>query len=312
MSEPLILGMYLNSGLLERARAGQHNFTERLKQALVPLGWTVNLFECTEDNCQASADRRGYSLFQMVDPFHARSLTMRRAYVGAFWQIEATARREEFDVASADFDPPSVKYDVASKFANGWRKRMFGEPHPEIEMKGFVLVPLQERLLQKRVFQTMSPLQMVQDLADRETRQIVLTLHPRGTYSDIEHAALSTLVERYPNVSLSRSDTDDLLKTCDYVATQNSSVAFKGYFLGKPALLFGQVDFHHAASCVWDIGLDRAIEHAGRGLRDFDQYLYWFLKLHTIGAGSDSAHIQIRETLARRGWPVVVQADAGT
>ena len=55
-------------------------------------------------------------MFHMDNPVHPRALTMRRAYFYPFWRIEASAKRWEWQVASADFVPSCIDPDLASTF----------------------------------------------------------------------------------------------------------------------------------------------------------------------------------------------------
>jgi hypothetical protein len=84
----------------------------------------------------------------------------------------------------------------------------------------------------------------------------------------------------------------------------NSSVAFAGYFLKKPSVLFAGIDFHHIAANVGVLGVDGAFE-AVRGMKPpYPQYLWWFLQQMSVNAGRPDAEDKIRARLAGLGWPV--------
>jgi hypothetical protein len=68
----------------------------------------------------------------------------------------------------------------------------------------------------------------------------------------------------------------DLLGRCDYIVTQNSSVAFNGYFFGKPSLLFRKTDFHHIAVQAEIDELAAGFETAQKIQPDYAAYVHWF------------------------------------
>jgi len=95
-----------------------------------------------------------------------------------------------------------------------------------------------------------------------------------------------------------------MLKTCDYIVTQNSSVAFDGFFFAKPSVLFGQIDFHHIAANVSELGAAAAIRQAPHMTPDYAGYVHWFWQEMSINAGRPEAEQQIKAALSRAGWPI--------
>lgn len=77
--------------------------------------------------------------------------------------------------------------------------------------------------------------------------KIVATLHPKEIYSVRELNAVEHLERTYPNLEVRTGQMEVLLDQCAFVVTQNSSIAFNGYFFEKPAVLFWKIDFHHIA-----------------------------------------------------------------
>ena len=88
------------------------------------------------------------------------------------------------------------------------------------------------------------------------------------------------------------------------VVTQNSGVALTGYFAGKPAVLFGKIDFHHIAGSVPREGIDRAFARVRGPAPAFDKYLYWFFALNAIPFWDTDAKDRIVARLRRFGWPI--------
>ena len=300
MSGPTTLRVHLEPAMLADARAGRFNFLSVLRRAVEAAGWRVEWCPTGPAARAAAALRAGHALFHMEPPTHARALTFRRAYHYPFWRIEPVAQRWRFAVARAAFDPGTVDPDRARDFAARLRARVLPGPAPRRD--GPILVPLQGHLGRCRSFQTMSPIEMLGHVA-RTGRPVVATLHPRETLAPDDLAALQRLAARHPNLRLG-GRTADLLRDCAFVATQNSAVAFDGYLLGKPAVLFAQIDFHHIALNVARMDPEAALEAADHHAPDFDRYLWWFLQENAINATSPDAPGQILAAMRRGGWAI--------
>lgn len=295
------LHIFLEKDFKASAEKGTHNFMNRIETAMSRVGFSVEYHLNTAQNRTASQELQGYSLFHMSDPFHARSLTLRRAYFYPFWRIENTAERWNFRVAKMPYPAEKQDPNEAEKFANGMRKRHFDGLNSTSE--GFVYLPLQGRISQHRSFQTCSPLKMIEETikADRN-RKILASLHPKETYSEQELGYLEELETKYTQFTLSDYGSDILMSTCDYVVTQNSSVALHGYFFRKPAVLFGQIDFHHIAGNVGKIGVSAAFRHSQHTEVNYDRYLLWFFRKTSINGGNANAEDKIIDAMRKGGW----------
>ena len=95
-----------------------------------------------------------------------------------------------------------------------------------------------------------------------------------------------------------------LVKACDYIVTQNSSVAVTGYFAAKPAVLFARIDFHHIAGSVPRQGVEVAFAQMRQPAPDFARYLYWFLELNSVRTWDTAAQERVRSRLRHFGWPI--------
>ncbi len=292
---------YLPEGLRQSAEAGDHNFLNKVSDVLRAADFEV-LFEPPH---LADPRRTGYSLFHMERPFTRNSVTVRRNYYYPFWQIERTQERWNWDVAKARFDPEGIDPEEATRFYRFWQKRLYDEPLHNLGHDGFVYVPLQGKLLEKRSFQQCSPVEMIgHTLAQEPNRKVIAALHPKETYSEEEFAVLERLEAEYSQLELWMGDMEALLARCDYIVTQNSSVAFAGYFFGKPSVLFGLIDFHHIAANVELLGVAEAFKTARSSAPDYALYVWWFLQKMSINAGRPEAEERIRARLLALGWPV--------
>lgn len=302
-TEPRIVRFYLDKGLKARAEAGDHTFLNRFCGVLDQHGFRVKFHVLNPAEEVKSALRPGYAVFLMRQPTTPNGLTIRKNYIYPFWKIEQTAERWRWPVAEAAFDPAAVPRAEAERFAGFWRERLFPDLTGTPRREGYVYVPLQGRLLERRHFQTCTPIAMLEEVLEAEpTREVRATLHPRETYTANEHAALWDLAKRYPRFRLTDAASETLLEGCDYVATMNSGAAVLGYFLGKPAALFARIDFHHIAANVHEMGAAEALARAPEMTPDFDAYLWWFLQEQSINAGRKGAEDKIEAAIRKAGW----------
>ncbi|MBS8224880.1 hypothetical protein [Vannielia litorea] len=296
------LQILLDAPSLKRVRAGEFNFFNRLMDIVQARGWSV---EVTGNSPTDRADARkwgGPTLLHMEEPTHAGALTCRRAYIGAFWRIEAEHERWNWPVARAEFQPNEVDAAAAGKFFQNWRRWAFDGARG-VGDDGFVLVPLQGRLLENRSFQSMSPVRMIDHVLKRTDMPVLATLHPRETYTPEEIDALKAMAKANPRLEVEEASSDLMLRRCSFVVTQNSSLAFKGYFLEKPAVLFAEIDFWHIAGSVPHHGLEAAFEHV-KQQPDYARYLHWFLTSDTVNAGQEAFEETLPEKLRSHGWNI--------
>ena len=302
MAQPKRLRLYLDDGLRESAAKGAHNFLGLVEEVARDAGYEVILRPNTTAERLRAQGRRGYGLMHMTPPANARCLTFRRVYHYPFWQIDTSEKRWKWRVAEAEFDSGQVDRTAADKFFRFWQRRLLEPLLDDISDEGFLYVPLQGRLLDRRSFQTASPLNMIRQARKAcPRRRLIATLHPKETYTQEERAALEAIACEDPMIEIGREGRDAYLPRCHAVVTQNSSVAFDGYFLRKPAVLYAGVDFHHIALFGTQAQTyDRLETHAP----DYAGYIWWFWQQNAINAGHENARARIAERFAAAGWPM--------
>jgi hypothetical protein len=296
------LHLYLPHPMRDNAEKGEINIINRIGAAVAQSGYELRFHGDSLTERARASQGNDLHLFYMQEPYGPNVLTLRRAYTYPFWQIEATNERWNFDVAKAKFDPSQIDMEVARPFFRRWRSRLLGE-EPRSQ-DGFIFMPLQGRLRIHRSFQSMSPEAMITTtLAMDQTREIKATLHPNETYDDADMAMLEAFSARQPRFKLVAGDARVLVRQCDYVVTQNSSVAMTGFFAKKPAVLFAGIDFHHIGGCVGPDGLSKAFATVEDRV-PYVAYLYWFFKTHCINGGAPEAEDQILARMRAHGWQV--------
>ncbi len=304
MEQPDDVTFYLEPGLLESAQKGEHNFIGLVASVLQEAGLNPHYTPNTGVARLRAEARPGYALFHMDQPNHDRALTMRRAYFYPFWQIEASSKRWEWDVALTEFDPAQVDRAEADRFFNFWGRRLYQQKPSNAVRQKMIYVPLQGLIRQRRSFQWCSPVEMLELTAQRfPHHQIIATLHPNEDYTSADRMALAKVIGRHPKVEIIERPMELCLRDCDFVVTMNSSAAFNGFLFRKPAVLFGQIDFHHIAGSVMRDGEDAAFDAVNRQ-PDYAGYMWWFLQQMSINAGKDNAKERIKSVLRGHGWPV--------
>jgi hypothetical protein len=289
MARDKILNCYMPYPMRKQALAGK-GMAGRIARAVQGAGWELRLHER-----HAKADGPGYHLLENLPVRSAHCLVLRLCHIEPFYRIEATNDRWDWDVASREFAPG----EGAEWFRKHWCDRIFSGH--TIASGGYIFMPLQGKLLEKRHFQSMSPIDMIAaTLKADPDRKVLATLHPNETYSDGERDALRRFGPRF---ALLDQPSMPLLAGCDYVVTENSAMAFKGFFACKPAVLFARMDFHHISGSVPQLGVSEAFRKALTP-QPFASYLRWFLRDQAISAWTEDAEAKILARLRSHGWPI--------
>jgi len=289
MAGPRILNFYLGPQKRHFAASGK-GIHGLIAQAVQEQGWDLRLREKLE-----TPTGPGYHLIENLAVTAPNCLTLRKCHIEPFYRIESTNDRWDWEVVDKSF----AARPGAEWFLKYWQKQLF--KGLAISQQGHIFMPLQGKLLERRHFQAKSPVDMIAETLKADpVRPILATLHPKESYREEELQALGGLGPRF---QLSAAPSLPLLASCDYVVTENSAMAFLGYFARKPAVLFAEIDFHHIAGSVPHMGLAKAFAHV-RNPQPFASYLHWFLRENAISAWSDDAKSRIIARLADHGWPM--------
>ncbi|MGB3146361.1 MAG: hypothetical protein WBA91_01235 [Paracoccaceae bacterium] len=300
--------IHLGPAVLDTARAGRHNFLNRLTEALRAGGFEVSYRSNSYAERVATAALPGWSMFEMEPPEGERSLVFRKAYVAPFWQIDRTDKRWDWDVAKKKFRINDKHRPVAEHFAAYWRNRLYSSQKEAVSRDGSIYVPLQARLLEQRPFQAAAPVDMLRILLSRYPgRPVNATLHPKITYPEEELAELGRLGRSFPALTVSREASAAMLARCDCLVTENSAVALEALFFRKPVLLFAGIDFHHACASAWRDGLDAAFAQFESAEPDYDGYLWWYLQRQCLNAGREDFHARAVKRLNALGLDLRVR-----
>lgn len=302
MSGAQILNFHLDSHLRGKHAAGEGGMLNQVTTAVEAAGWQVNLVALEDSMGRPKGP--GYHLVLNLPVTGPNCLSLRKTYRDPFWKIEETNDRWDYEIARMRFDPTTITSGF-NGFMGHWRPRFLGDA-PAAEGPGpFIFMPLQGKLTEHRHFQAMSPVEMIRTTLKMDPeRKVIATLHPRETYSVAELDALNRIATTERRFVLAKGDSLSFVKACDYIVTQNSSVAVTGYFAGKQAVLFARIDFHHIAGSVPHHGVEAAFARMKQPPPDFARYLYWLLEVNAIRTWDKAAHDRIRARFRHFGWPI--------
>lgn len=272
----------LGPGKLRQIRAGEHTFLQGLVSVLRRAEYLVEYSGNTYFNRKLALFLPGISFSDEGMENARRAFVIRRSYRQKFFRIEKSQHRKDWGTTNAEFDVSNIDTLSANIF---YRKQIrdlkvlkFKKP---IE-RSYVFVPLQSRLTKKRSFQSFSPIDMVKQTIEKSNgRPVVITLHPTVKYSKKDLRAVEKLTEN-PRVTLSTAPMHEILAGCDYVVTENSSVALYGVLHKKPAIVFAVCDFHHIFQYVPKVGVEHAFENVLQDEPNFVKYNFWFFMVQMI------------------------------
>lgn len=305
MTRPCPIHFFLAPKICDQMRyGGGHPFFSIAKAAFADLGHPIEFHFATEDALIGSANLPGYSLFHYKDSLHDKALDVRRIGIGPFYRMERARYRAGYRMTEKVFDPSALDQQPAQSFFRIW-ERLAAPPPVSPAFHDHVLVALQGRLTSHRRGQSMSPIDMIHTTLRHEpTRQIVLKLHPKETYTSAERAALNAVLQD-PRVHLFEGDLADVLATCAYVVAQNSSVLLKGVLYRKPGIVFADCEFHHPfQSLRRGLSAAQAFANVMAEPPSFEKFAYWFLQCESINTSRDWAPEQIIAHAREFGWAI--------
>lgn len=279
------------SVLRDRWRLGQ--FYGPLADGLRARGADVRLVVHERDKVAAQvAMDDGFHVIDRGQMRHPRVLNSGIAYIQPFRNMDPWGIRAFSSIADKHFDPARIPVEAAASFAARLRDRLIGgrssryaQPEEVVPVPaGSIAVFLQtesHRLVGETCYLSMR--RMVKALMARDDpRAICIKPHPRDADTDT-FEWLHEQAEADPRVQIVAANIHDILAACDVVVTINSAVGIEAMLHGKPVVLCGHADFHHAAVTVKTA--DAMDEGVARSLATpwaHEAYLYWYFVRHCL------------------------------
>ena len=234
------------------------------------------------------------------------------AYFWEFWHLDPIGTKALSSIGGLDYDPASMPYGRAERFFEAQRARLVAPRLSKYGQKtevtavppGALAVFLQGEFPMKQGVTTFDDLAMLRAVRDWQgDRPIVVKPHPL-VKNPFTLAGLRVAVHGDDRITLTDANVHDILATCAATVSINSTVALEGYLHRKPAVLFGQSDFHHLAGRVRapeDFAAVLDAQLARRG--GYAQYLAWYFLRHCLRLGSPGLEAAIWSRFAAAGFP---------
>ncbi len=234
------------------------------------------------------------------------------AYLYPFRNLDPWGIRAQSSIAAMVFDPQAIDGAVAQEFADRLRCRLVAkrpsryEQPPDIAAlpKGCVAVFLQSEA-HRGVAETcyLGARAMVKAVLDGAgPRPVVIKPHPRD-FSEDTHRWLRQIARKDRRVTISMANIHDILAACAVVVTINFATGIEAMLHGRPVVLCGHADFHHAAVTIRQApDMAKGIAEAEARAWPHDAFLYWYFALNCLQAGRASLLDEFLARIAATGF----------
>lgn len=232
------------------------------------------------------------------------------AYFWEFWHLDPVGTKALSSIGALEYDPREMPYARAKVFFANLRKALverrlskYDQPRGhETLPQGALAVFLQGDFPMRQGVTAFDDLAMLRAvMAGAGDRPIVVKPHPLASDLTTLAAAEAMADER---VRFTTANVHDILAACAATVSINSTVALEGFLHRKPAILFGESDFHHYTSRVHQADdfanvLDAELQRDG----GYAQYLAWYFLRHCLRIGSPDLEPAIWARFAAAGFP---------
>lgn len=264
-----------------------------LRDGLAALGLRVEARVHRRETvpAQIAADG-GFHLIDHGGQPHPRALILGSAYIAPWHYCDPRGIRAISTIGDLTFDPETVPEARAAAFQAELysnlvirRRSRYFQPEERMEVpSGCIAVFLQteaHRGVAETCHLRLRP--MIKALLARDDpRPIVVKPHPRDTDIDT-FDWLARKARRDGRLRIIPANIHDILAACAVVVTINSAVGIEAMVHGKPVVLCGHADFHHACVTVRRAEeMDAAIAHAQAADWPHARYLSWFYQDHCL------------------------------
>ena len=234
------------------------------------------------------------------------------AYFRGFWHLDPIGTRAFSGIGQKVYSPDAVTYRAAKPFFDVLRRHhLHGRQSKLPQMESVTQVPNGAIAV---FFQGSHPriagtteftdLEMLKAVLNGVThRPVVVKLHPAAEQS-YESEEVLNLASRNPRLILTDANVHDILKQAVITVSINSTLALEGFIHRKPAVLFGQADFHHFAGRVrYPDEFAKVFSQELQRDGGYAQYLSWYFQKNCLHLTSDTLEDEIWSIFESVGFP---------
>lgn len=233
------------------------------------------------------------------------------AYIPPFWHLDQHGVLCNSSAAALEYDPTTVRQRPASHFRARLHRRLVDKRKSRYNQlkeisnipRGAIAVFLQGDLPQDQGSAHCSTEDLLRAVAaGAGGRPVVVKAHPNSKQIADAKMVLRLMLDGV-NLIPTDANVHDILSKCAVSVSFNSAVSIEGFMHRKPAILFGQSDFHHICETVTDprdfpAALDRALQKKG----GYSKYLYWYFTTNCIAIGEKGFAGRVLAKFAAAGF----------
>ena len=286
-------------------------FYQALIDGIISRGGAVQVVPHLRENVAAEvAADAGFHILDHGAVRHPRVLNTGVAYLYPYRNMDPWGIRAASSIAAKVFDPATIPVAEAQAFAGRLRHRLvrarqsrYDQPQAVLPIPRNCIAVFLQAEAHRGVGETchLTLREMVKGLIARDDpRPIVIKPHPRD-FSETTHRFLRQVVRKESRVMVTPANIHDILAAAAVVVTINSAVGIEAMLHGRPVVLCGKADFHHAAvTVVSRDGLSAGIVAAEARSWPHDAFLTWYFAGQCLQAGKpglvDDFLVKIAET----------------
>lgn len=234
------------------------------------------------------------------------------AYLPPFWHLDPLGMQAESSIGGRCYDASQIPHKPAAAFFDRMRARY---THARKSRRGQVTeitdfprgclsVFLQGTQPQENGLTYCSPLQMLTAVAKGAGgRTVLVKPHPLSPETDAQ--VIDQVIAMGLPVTATTANVTDMIAASVATISFNSACAIEGFLQRKPAILFGQSDFHHFAETVqtpedFSAALTRALNRPSGG---YAQFLHWYFVRNCLNVTAPDFAAKTTQIFDDAGFP---------
>ena len=208
------------------------------------------------------------------------------SYIQPFWHLDPKGILARSSIAKQPFDPATVNPKAAERTFARLHRRLVARRASRYSQQnlpvqnlpeGCIAVFLQAHYPQDQGTAHCTTEELLCAVTQGANgRPIIAKPHPiNDPQPDLD--LIARFATQGHDIRATDANVHDILQSCCATVSFNSAVALEGFLHHKPAILFGQSDFHHAATTLYSpADFSAALETALHTEKDHKAFLHWY------------------------------------